>query len=134
LLDLAPLIPAHALRRAIEQAERLQLFDLQAVDALIERSRRRPGVGALKDALTAYRDLPPVTRSELERRFLDSCRDAGLPSPAVNVWIADQEVDALWPDQRLVVELGGYRVLRVTRRRLDTDAAAVIGAIRSLLS
>jgi very-short-patch-repair endonuclease len=115
-------------------------------------------VGALKDALTAYRDLPPVTRSELERSFLALCRDAGLPSPAVHVWIAGQEVDALWPDQRLVVELdgrtyhqtraaferdrlsdetvqlAGYRVLRVTRRRLDTDAAAVIGSIRSVLS
>jgi very-short-patch-repair endonuclease len=67
------------------------------------------------------------------------------------------EVDALWPHQRLVVELdgyefhrtraaferdrardaalqlAGYRVLRVTSRRLAGEPAAVAETIRSLL-
>jgi very-short-patch-repair endonuclease len=75
----------------------------------------------------------------------------------MNVWIAGYEVDCLWAEQRLIVELdgrtyhesraaferdrirdaalqlAGYRVLRITRRRLQTDAAGVITAIRSLL-
>jgi hypothetical protein len=99
-----------------------------------------------------------VTRSELERRFLALCRDAGLPAPAANAWIVDQEVDVLWADQRLVVELdghrfhrtrtaferdrirdtvlqvAGYRVLRVTQLRLDSEPASVIADVRSLLS
>jgi hypothetical protein len=158
LLDLAEVVQPHALARAVEEAERLQVFDLRAVDAVIERSRGHRGLGALKSAVLNYRELPPITRSELERRFLDLCRDAGLPLPAVNVWIAGHEVDVLWAEERLVVELdgrtyhqtraaferdrirdealqlAGYRVLRVTHRRLDTDTAAVMAAIRSLLS
>ena len=102
-------------------------------------------------------DLPPIIRSELERRFLELCRDAGLPRPAMNAWVAGHEVDALWEDQRLVVELdgrsfhetraaferdrirdaalqlAGYRVLRVTRRRLEAEPEAVIAAIRGLV-
>jgi hypothetical protein len=157
LLDLAGVVREDALARALEQAERLRLFDLRAVDPLIARSRGRRGVRALREALLFCRDLPPMTRSELERRFLDLCRDAGLPLPAMNVWVIDQEVDALWAEQRLVVELdsrtfhqtraaferdrrrdaalqlGGYRVLRVTRMRLEAEAPAVVATIRALL-
>jgi hypothetical protein len=158
LLDLAQVVGDEALRRALEQAERLRLFDLRAVDALIDRAEGRRGVRTLKRALVAYREPPHVTRSELERGFLALCRDAGLPAPATNAWITDQEVDMLWADQRLVVELdghhyhqtvaaferdrirdtalqlAGYRVLRVTKRRLDSEPSAVIAAVRSLLS
>jgi very-short-patch-repair endonuclease len=157
LLDLAGVIRADGLERALEQAERLRLFDLRAVDALIARSRGRCGVKALRRALCDYRELPHLTRSELERRFLDLCRDASLPTPAVNAWINGYEVDVLWAAQRLVVELdgrsyhqthaaferdrrrdaelqlAGYRVFRVTRRWLETEPAAVIAAVRALL-
>jgi Protein of unknown function (DUF559) len=150
LLDLAEVVGEDALGRALEQAERLQLFDLAAVDALIERSAGRRGVGVLDRALAIYREPSHLTRSELERRFLTLCRDAGLPVPAANAWVIDQEVDVLWAEQRLVVELdshryhrtaaaferdrvrdtalqlAGYRVLRVTRRRLDSEPGAVI--------
>jgi hypothetical protein len=158
LLDLAGVVREDALARALEQAERLQLFDLRAVDALISRSRGRRGVKALRSALLIYRDPPPLTRSALERQFLDLCHDAGLPTPAANAWVLDQEVDMLWREERLVVELdsrsfhqtraaferdrrrdaalqlGGYRVLRVTRRWLEAEAPAVIATIRALLS
>jgi very-short-patch-repair endonuclease len=95
-----------------------------------------------------------MTRSELERRFLDRCLRAGLPTPSVNTWVAGHEVDVLWQEQRLIVELdgrsyhqtraaferdrlrdaalqlAGYRVLRVTRRWLDAEPEAVIEVIR----
>jgi very-short-patch-repair endonuclease len=51
---------------------------------------------------------PSATRSELEERFLELVRQAGLPPPAVNAVVAGLEVDAFWPAQRLVVELDGY--------------------------
>jgi very-short-patch-repair endonuclease len=103
-----------------------------------------------------YRD-PSQTRSDLERRFADLCRDAGLPPPAVNTWVGGFEVDALWPAQRLIVELdgyefhrtraaferdrardgelqlAGYRVLRFTYRRLVHEPEAVGTAIRRLV-
>jgi hypothetical protein len=158
LLDLAGVVRLDDLGRALEQAERLRLFDLLAVDALIERSYGRRGVRSLRRALLAYRELPHLTRSEFERRFLALCRDAGLPTPAANAWVIGHEVDVLWAEQLLVVELdsrsyhqtraaferdrirdaalqlAGYLVLRVTRRRLDSEPEAVIRTIRSLLS
>jgi very-short-patch-repair endonuclease len=73
------------------------------------------------------------------------------------VWVAGQEVDILWEEQRLIVELdghsyhrtraaferdrirdetlqlAGYRVLRITARRLASEPAAVVATVRSLL-
>ena len=76
----------------------------------------------------------------------------------MNIWLLDQEVDAAWVDERVVVQLDGYEahrtraafegdrqrdavlvlagysVLRVTVRRLEDDRAGVVAAVRSLLS
>jgi very-short-patch-repair endonuclease len=49
------------------------------------------------------------TRSGLERRFLRICRVYGLPRPEANVRIGSLLVDFLWREQRLVVEVDGYR-------------------------
>jgi very-short-patch-repair endonuclease len=85
------------------------------------------------------------------------CRDAGLPRPAVNVPIAGLGLDFAWPSQQLVVELdgyafhrdrgsferdrrrdarlqlAGYRVIRVTHRRLAEEPEAVVAELRVLL-
>jgi len=86
LLDIAAVAP-WALERALEESERLELFDLRAFEELISRSRGRRGVRRLRDALAAYRE-PAFTRSELERRFLRLVEEAGLPKPSVNIWVA----------------------------------------------
>jgi hypothetical protein len=156
LLDLAEVLTPQKLERAVDQAERLELFDLRAVDALRERSHGRRGLAALDAVLADYRGPVPI-RSELERQFLDLCRKANLPPPAVNALIAGIEVDAVWHDQRVAVELdgydyhrtrqaferdrvrdgvlqlAGYRVLGVTYRRLTTEPKQVISDLRALL-
>jgi Protein of unknown function (DUF559) len=157
LLDLAEVVDMRGLERAFEQAERSQLLDLVAIERLCDRSPGRHGLKPLRSLLAAHRESVAEIRSELERQFLELCQDARLPPPAVNVVVAGIEVDALWRDRRLIVELdgfayhrsraaferdrardrhlqlAGYRVLRLTHHMLTKDAAAVASAVRSLL-
>jgi REase_MTES_1575 len=157
LVDLAGVVNKRDLERTLEEAERLRLLDLAALRRILERGSRRQGTPLVREILGDALPGAAATRSELERRFLVLCRRAGLPLPAVNVTVAGFEVDAAWPEARLVVELdghayhrtraaferdrardtalqlAGFRVLRVTHRRLEQEPAAVLNAVRSLL-
>ena len=66
-------------RLALEEAERHRLFELAAINRLIACFPRRSGMRSLRAAIEAYSD-PPLTRSELERHFLDLCAETGLSS------------------------------------------------------
>ena len=158
LLDLADVVPPTLLERAFEEAERLSLLDACAIAAACDRGVGRRGVTRLRALVTAHRPPVALIRSELERRFVGLCRRARLPLPAMNVVVAGLEVDAVWPDRRLVVELdghafhrttaaferdrerdatlalAGFRVVRFTYRRLDTEPEAVAGIVRALLA
>lgn len=48
------------------------------------------------------------TTSELEERFLRLCDDHGIPRPETNARVEGIEVDFVWRDRRLVVEVDGY--------------------------
>ncbi|HWB68773.1 MAG TPA: type IV toxin-antitoxin system AbiEi family antitoxin domain-containing protein, partial [Solirubrobacterales bacterium] len=156
LLDLASCPPAARLGPAIERAERMELFDLRAMDELLGRTRGHPGRGRLRRALGAYRE-PGFTRSALERRFLRLVREAGLPRPATNLFLAGYELDAYWERERFAVELDTYEfhggqgaferdrlrqedlllagiaVDRITGWRLDREPVAVMKRLRRLL-
>jgi very-short-patch-repair endonuclease len=101
---------------------------------------------------------PAWTRSEAERRMKLLLRQAGLPSPLTNRKIAGYQADFVWPAQRLIVEvdgyqfhghrraferdrkrdaahvLAGYRVIRVTWRRLADEPMAVAVMIGQALA
>ena len=86
------------------------------------------------------------------------CRSAALPLPQTNVRRAGWEVDAVWEAQRLVVEvdghkfhstrarferdrrkdadlrLAGYRVLRLTWRRLTREPDLVVALLAGALA
>jgi hypothetical protein len=51
LLDLAAIVPSYALKRAIEVAERLRLFDLTVVEQMLARNPGRAGSRALSALL-----------------------------------------------------------------------------------
>ena len=124
LLDLAGIASRRELARAVDSAERLDLFDLGAVDEVLGRARGRRGAAALRAAIAAWR--PRQTRSELEDRFVELIESAGLAAPRLNALVAgelaDHEVDAFWPAQRLVAQLDGFAYHR-TRRDRERDAA-----------
>jgi hypothetical protein len=125
LLDLAAIVRADRLERALAQAQRLQLYDHRAITDLIARSNGHPGTGALAKAIARHE--PKWTRSELEAWFLKIVRDAGLPEPLTNFLLAAPdhprlEVDLYWPTHRVIVELDGYETHR-TRHAFEQDRA-----------
>jgi very-short-patch-repair endonuclease len=111
LVDLADVVGGQQLAKVVSEAERRRVFDLNAVEAALARTRHRPGRGraALRAVLDEHRRRgTQLTRSELEDRFAALVTAAGLPRPQMNTWIGDLEVDAVWPDRRLAVELDGW--------------------------
>jgi very-short-patch-repair endonuclease len=157
IFDLAETLQPHQLANVVTEAEARRLFDLLALERLIERSPGRRGIKPLRELLATYVE-PPLTRSELERILLRVCVAAGVARPQMNVIVAGHRVDALWPGPRVVVEvdsrryhmtvaafeedrrrdadlmLAGYRVLRITWKRLRDEPAVVADILRRLLS
>ncbi len=120
LLDLAETVRPQQLRLALEAAERLERFDLNAINATIERNPGRRGIKPLTAALADINGPPPWTRSELEREFLAFIREHGFPEPQANVVVAGFTVDFFWPEQRLVAETDSYTFHR-TRAQFERD-------------
>ena len=133
----------------------LRLVDARGLESQIERNPGRRGVRALRRLVDSG---PARTRSEAERRLLRLVREARLPKPRLNARVAGLEVDFLWPDQRLIVEVDGYAfhrgrraferdrqrdaalaaqgytVLRVTWRQLVYEPQAVVARIAAALA
>jgi len=112
LVDLAPILTVAQLQATLGEADRRGLLDVAAVDRALLRTKGRHGHGhrRLAAALDAHRQHgAALLRSELEERFLDLVLRSGLPQPRLNAPAAGFEVDALWPEQRVVVELDGWR-------------------------
>ena len=98
------------------------------------------------------------TRSEAEERFLALVREARLPRPLVNVRRHGYEIDFLWPEEGVAVEVDGFAyhrtrerfeadrdrdavlrkagltVIRVTWRQLERDAMAVLVDVAQALA
>jgi very-short-patch-repair endonuclease len=55
---------------------------------------------------------PGITRSEAERILRRLLRQAGLPQPQTNVMVGRYEVDFLWPEQRVAIELDSWQFHR----------------------
>jgi len=150
LLDLATTLTARDLARAVEQAELRHLTTHDDLTHFLTSRRSHRGAANLR---AATRTDIQLTRSEAERRFLDLVNEARLPEPAANTCVAGHEVDFLWPAERLIVEVDGYefhssraaferdrirdadlqalgyRVIRITWRRLIDEPLAVVAAI-----
>jgi very-short-patch-repair endonuclease/predicted transcriptional regulator of viral defense system len=157
LFDLAETVPRSAAQRALERAEGLQLFDLLAMQTMIDLHRTRRGSRRLAAILAEYED-DELTRSELENQFLALCADHGVPRPRVNSQVEDYTVDFFWPAQRLIAEtdsrryhatraaferdrardaaltVGGYRVVRFTHRQIQREPASVAGTLLALIA
>jgi very-short-patch-repair endonuclease len=161
LFDLAAISTKRQLEKALNEAEVLRLTDKLSVPDLLERYPRRPGSAVLRALLRDGAAARGITRSELEDLFVAVLDRTDLPRPRLNADVAVGgrifEVDCLWAEQRLIVELDGrvvhgtnlafekdrerdrlllvdgWRVTRITWRQLRDDAPGVIADLRRLL-
>ena len=131
LKDLARVLPSHSLTRAVNEAR-------------------------IHNLLSDEEHATGPTRSPLEDLFLRFIDRYDLPRPEVNQRVAGYEVDMLWRDQRLIVELDsrtfhlhtfeedrerdahllseGFTTLRITKRRLTDRPEREASRLRTVLS
>jgi very-short-patch-repair endonuclease len=162
LLDLAAILDRRSVERAIDEAEIRRYADALSLPELLARYPRRRGTATIRAILDLGTIGTTRTKSELEERFLRFLDAHGLPRPEMNAPIAIHgafiEADCLWREQRLIVELDSrgfhstgpafesdrtrdralhaenWRVVRVTWRQLDREAADLERDLRSLLT
>jgi hypothetical protein len=97
-----------------------QLTSRRDLLSLLARHGRRPGSPEIRRFLEVDQRAQ-LTRSQAEERFLALVRAAQLPMPEVNVRIGPIEVDFLWRQERLVVEVDGFR-FHASRARSNATA------------
>ncbi len=105
LVDLASCAPEWQVERAINEADRLDLVDPEALRAAIEALPPRPGKACMGRLL----GCGALTDTGLERKFLALARAAALPRPETQAWVTGYRVDFYWPRIGLVVETDGWR-------------------------
>lgn len=91
---------------ALSEAYAHRLLRPGELDAAIDRAPSRRGVRVIRALMGAYDS--GFTRSEAERRLRRLVHASRLPEPRFNVRILGHEVDALWPERRLILEVDGY--------------------------
>lgn len=160
-LDVAGMSSTVVVERMLNELEVRGITDKLSIPDLLARYPRKPGRRKLLDLIGDGAATRGVTRKELERRFAALLAKTDLPRPRRNADVAVRgrffNVDCLWAEQRVIVELDGaavhgtrraferdrekdrllmadgWRVVRVTWRQLRDDPAAVVGDLRAIL-
>ena len=157
LLDVAEKGPSRTLDYALEAAQQRPGFDYEDLLDVIVRSPGRHGIPILARAAEQLAPEPDLTFSEQERLLRSILQEANLPAPRTNVLVEGELVDFAWPEHKLILEFdswrfhrtrrrfeedrrrdaklqaAGYRIIRVTARRLRDDRATFLRELRSLL-
>jgi predicted transcriptional regulator of viral defense system len=132
LLEIATQVRMMELRRALAEAEYQRLVTLDEVRGVLGRGK--PGSAALRVTMECHNPRLARTKSKLEDLLISLCeRYSVIPPGGVNVVVAEWLVDAVWFEQKVVVELDGYaahstpaRLHRDHRRDLDLRAAGFV--------
>ncbi len=98
IIDLSRTLKGRELEALVDRADQRGIVDFAALRAATPAS--------LQAVLRSY--APAATRSELEERFLTLCDDHGIARPETNAHVEGFEVDFVWRDRRLIVEVDGY--------------------------
>lgn len=120
-LDLVTVMGPRDLERAINEADKLEIIDADALRRALDSHARQLGVRPLRRILDKHTFR--LSDDELERLFRPLATAAGLPTPLTKQIVNEFEVDFFWPDLGLVVETDGWRYHR-------TPAAQTRDALR----
>lgn len=131
LVDIATELDEIAVERAVNEADKRDLIDPDALRAALDRYEGEPGAPLLRKLLDkrTFR----LSDSDLEILFRPIAAEAGLPFPLTKQVVNGWEVDFYWPDLGLVVETDGLRYHRTastqTRDARRDRAHALAGMI-----
>jgi very-short-patch-repair endonuclease len=156
-LDLALLLGQEELETVVAEASYRGLASDAELKLQIDGNDGRRGVAKLRRVL----DLPGGprrTRSPAERRMLRLLREAGMTGFETNARICGYEVDLLWRDVGLAVEIDGWdahsgrtaferdrlkvatlnangiTVMPITGRQIGDDPVGAVGRLRRALA
>jgi very-short-patch-repair endonuclease len=110
LVDLATELDPIATERAVNDADKRDLIDAEALRTALGRYAGEPGVHALRTLLD--RLTFRLSDSDLEIYFRPIAAAARLPSPLSKQLVNGFEVDFFWLDLGLVIETDGLRYHR----------------------
>lgn len=153
LIDFAATASETEVRFAFLELCRLRLFNRQELELCVRRATGKRGVAKLKPLFGLWVPELQRIRSVLEGLFVLAWVERGLKMPEVNEKIFGREVDMLWREEKVIVELDGeafhsdpvarsrdlekqrfleskgFRVIRVTWKEFMADPAGAIERI-----
>jgi hypothetical protein len=109
-LDIATELSEHRLERAINEADKRDLVDPDALRKALDARVGEPGIRPLRLVLDKHTFR--LSDDELELFFRPLAKAAGLPVPLTKQIVDRFEVDFHWPELGLVVETDGWRYHR----------------------
>jgi very-short-patch-repair endonuclease/predicted transcriptional regulator of viral defense system len=119
IVDLAAVLDDRRLTAVVNEAEVQRVFDLEQIEAAIERANGRAGPKRLKRVLANYTEPPGYSTNKAEALFMALCTRHDLPRPQ-RIAVAGYELDFYWPDAPLAVEVDG-RAIHGTRKAFEED-------------
>jgi hypothetical protein len=133
LIDLATELTPIETERAVNDADKRDLIDPEALRLTLNDHAGEPGVRPLREILD--RLTFRLSDSDLEIYFRPIAASAGLPSPLSKQWVNGFEVDFIWPELGLVVETDGLRYHRTPsaqKRDARRDRAHLLAGLTPL--
>jgi hypothetical protein len=126
VLDIAPRLSDQRLTRVVNDGRHARLLHLDDIADALDRNPTHPGTKRLRPFVEAPTG---PTRSELEDEFVAFCKRLALPTPLTSVMVNGREVDALFPAERVIVEIDSWEFHRFRShfegdRDRDTDQLA----------
>ena len=115
LLDQAPGMALKSLTRAVVNARRKRLLTEKDLSDVVNRFPLHSGAPHVAAVYNA-----PLARSGWEDGFPAFCERNDLPQPVMNAVVAGHEVDALFPDEKVIVELDSWE-FHSSRQAFEDD-------------